>query len=446
MGSAVCDLSRELMKNPESGGFADDGVDIRIVLCGIGGYGVKYLDALGRGWGLEGCRLVAAVDPFAERSCKFEDLQRAGVPVFDDLESFFQQETCDLVIVCSPIQFHATQTCIALAHGAHVLCEKPLCSSREEADQMALSERMSGRTVSIGYQWSFSQGIRQLKLDILKGKLGRPLLLKTLVCWPRGLHYYSRNRWAGRIQDSAGRMILDSPVNNATAHFLHNMLYLVGPTAESCAWPSEVTSRLLRANDIENYDTAALDVVTSTGVRMLFFSSHATKDLIGPHFLYEFERGSVSYESGELVARFHDGNVIHYRSPEADPEPDTKLRSVIDLVRGGGASSCGISAARSHMECTLMAQSGGGSEIMNFPESMIGRTEENGEERLYVEGLQEALAKCFERGCFQPLDRLLDEVSLEEMSYALDGRTSSSAIRKHPARQASIDGGRAPKI
>lgn len=401
------------MDNAELGDIDRRERRIRIVLCGIGGYGQQYVRTLRDGSRFCGHELVAAIDPLAKLSPEYETLQRLGVPIFSELDEFFARAACDLVIVCSPIQFHRDQTCLALVHGAHVLCEKPLCSSREDADEMAQAEQASGCTVSIGYQWSFSQGIERLKMDVLQGKLGRPLLLKTLVCWPRGNRYYSRNQWAGRIHDDAGRMILDSPVNNATAHFLHNMFYLMGSTPESSAWPVEVKAQLCRANAIENYDTAALEIRTDIGVKMAFFSSHATRDLVGPRFTYEFEDAVVSYEMGELVVHFHDGRVIHYPSPEAEPEPETKLRAAIELVRNGGVSRCGISASRAHMECTLLAQSAA-SEIRNVPESMIVRRQENGEERLYVDGLQEALTACFDSGRILHLDQLLESVSLEQ--------------------------------
>jgi hypothetical protein len=56
----------------------------------------------------------------------------------------------------------------------------------------------------------------------------------------------------------AGLGIFDSPANNATAHFLHNMFYLLGATRETSAAPAVVQAELYRANAIENFDTAAI--------------------------------------------------------------------------------------------------------------------------------------------------------------------------------------------
>ena len=52
--------------------------------------------------------------------------------------------------------------------------------------------------------------------------------------WPRDERYYSRNGWAGVKRTNDGTWILDSPTNNACAHFLHNMFYVLGDRIERC--------------------------------------------------------------------------------------------------------------------------------------------------------------------------------------------------------------------
>src|SRR5439155_21910363 len=93
---------------------------------------------------------------------------------------------------------------------------------------MAEAAESAGRFLAIGYQWSYSTAVQALKRDILQGRFGRPLRFRTSVTYPRSKSYFRRNAWAGRERSEAGDAIYDSPVNNATAHFLHNMLYLLG--------------------------------------------------------------------------------------------------------------------------------------------------------------------------------------------------------------------------
>ena len=53
----------------------------------------------------------------------------------------------------------------------------------------------------IGYQWSYSEGIQSLKKDILTGRFGKPLRMKSMCLWSRDFSYFSRNNWAFRKKD-----------------------------------------------------------------------------------------------------------------------------------------------------------------------------------------------------------------------------------------------------
>ena len=49
-----------------------------------------------------------------------------------------------------------------------------------------------------------------------------------------------------QVSDEQGNPIFDSPVSNACAHYLHNMLYVLGPTRETSAMPARVQAELTR--------------------------------------------------------------------------------------------------------------------------------------------------------------------------------------------------------
>ena len=96
--------------------------------------------------------------------------------------------------------------------------------------------------------------------------------------------YYNRNDWAGRIKSDSGEWVLDSPANNAMAHYLHNALYVLGETPTTSARPISVQAELYRANPIENYDAAVLRVMTDKNVEVLFYGAHTVPDEAHPTF------------------------------------------------------------------------------------------------------------------------------------------------------------------
>jgi predicted dehydrogenase len=366
---------------------------VKVALVGISGYGAFYLRQLLAPTARERIQFVAAIDPFPERSTFLDPLARADIPIYPDLEAFYAANFADLVVIAAPIHLHAPLTCLALSHGSNVLCEKPLCATIQEAHQVIQAEREAGKFVAIGYQWSFSEAIQQLKQDIRAGRLGRPVRLKTRVFWPRWQPYYQRNQWAGKIRLPDGRWVLDSPVNNATAHYLHNMLYLLGETRETSAKLASVQAELYRANAIENYDTAALRCYAEPGVEILFYTAHPVATTANPIFHFEFERAVVDYDAngeGRIVAAFQDGRRQDYGDPFADNA--RKLWQSVSAVRTGEPLPCGAEAAMAQTLCMNGAQESM-PHIVNFPPDLI-RTEGD---RGWVAELEEALRQCYEQ-------------------------------------------------
>lgn len=379
------------------------GDPLNVILVGAGGYGARYLEILLSESSRSNVRLAAVIDPNLGKCSFLGELCKRKIPVFGNIEEYFSSNRCDLTILATPIHFHCSQTCLALSNGSHVLCEKPLCANLEQARMMQAAENSSGKTVTIGYQWSFNSSIQRLKADILSGRFGRPLRFRSIAAWPRGDFYYNRNRWVGRKQTESGEDIFDSPVNNATAHFLHNMLYLLGKSVAESAVVDEVEAELWRANPIENYDTAALRIHVSGGAQLLFYTSHATKIARGVRFSYEFERATVEYEGeGEgridgahLVAREAGGHTIDYGSPYT--EPFSKLWNAVESARTGKRPICGIAAAAEHTRCmTLAQQSPRG--IGTFSSSYMKTDVSNNYPRRYIEGLGEMMDQCYSEG------------------------------------------------
>lgn len=404
--------------------------EIEIVLAGIGGYGGSYLAALLAAPAEQAVRLVGAVDPAPERCGRLDELKERGVPIYDDLADFYSERTADLAVIAAPIHLHAPCTCLALSRGSSVLCEKPLAAVVQEARRMAEAEAASPGFVAIGYQWSFSDAIQSLKRDVMAGEFGRPVRLRTWLAWPRPISYYDRSDWAGAIKSPDGAWVLDSPANNATAHFLHNMFYVLGPTRETSDRPVDVQAELYRVNEIENYDTAAIRCHTECGAEILFYTTHAVTELVGPVSCFEFEKATVSYDSdggSSVTAELQDGTRRDYGDPNAAGM--NKLWQSVAAARTGERVACGIAAATAQTLCINGAQESV-DEIASFPDDLV-RVEDcdNGDRLTSVDGLREALEQCYDRGVL-PAER-------PGLSWARAGATISLAgYSSFPSRSA----------
>jgi len=366
---------------------------VKIALAGVGGYGENYLKRL-----LDADRysFVAAADPFMEKARMLPELKARGVPLFKDLESLYKSVKPDLTILSTPIQLHEPQSKFALENGSCVLCEKPAAGSLADAQAMLEAEaKAKGRFLAIGYQWSFSDAVRNLKADVASGALGKPLVLKSLTLWPRPLSYYQRNSWAGAVAGKDGRAVNDSPVNNATAHYLHNCLFILGERPDSSAAPESVQAELYRSNKIENYDAAVLRC-RAAGAEIVFITTHSVGVQLGPLCSYVFENATVSYDSvnRQFAASFKDGSRRVYGNPE-----DDFMRKVDDCVRAlenGSAPVCHIETAMAQTRCMEAARKS--SEINQIAPEFIEMAGQGQDPLTCVKGMAETFTLCFESG------------------------------------------------
>lgn len=368
---------------------------VSILMVAIGGYGFHYLRTLLDESNPGRYRLAGVVDPFAERSGLWPTVARLGVPVSATIEEFYAAgHRADLAVVASPIHHHVPQSCAALANLSHVLCDKPLGATIQDAEELIRVRDGSHRSVLIGYQWSFSSAILSLKRDIMAGRFGRPKRLAALCLWPRDASYYRRNDWAGRKRDTVtGRWVLDGPANNAMAHFLHNLFFVLGHELHLSALPREVRAERYRAYPIETDDTVACRAVTDEGIELLFYASHATAESAGPLFRFEFEDAFVTFADQEtgIVAEDSKGRRRTYGSPDDTPQ-FRKLVAAADAARTGAPVVCGPEAARSQTLC-VNAVHESVPEATRFPEDLLRRASDP--ERVFVAGLDETLQRCY---------------------------------------------------
>ena len=376
---------------------------VTVAMVALGGYGNIYLRTLFDNAAAHNVKLVAGVDPNPVGCRYLDQFKAAHIPIYPDLDSFYATNTADLVIIAAPIHLHAPFTIKALAHGSHVLCEKPLTATIQDALAMAEAEKQAERFVGIGYQWSFSAAIQALKQDVMAGKLGRPVRLRTKVFWPRSLSYFARNTWAAKLQTEGGDWVLDSPAHNATAHYLHNSLYILGNTLESSARPVSVQAELYRANQITNCDTVTLRVRTDNDAELFFYAAHPVPENVGPIFQYEFTEAVVDYPSaeGNIVAHFRNGREKSYGNPLVSE--DDKVWQAVDAVRMStlhqpAALACGIEAATAQLLCINGAQESMW-DIATFPNDLIRRRVAKDDALIWVAGLQSALELCYDQGC-----------------------------------------------
>ncbi len=368
---------------------------IKLVLAGTSGYGAVYLKFLLDEPVRYDFKLMGVVDPFVEKSPYYNRLIDMKVPMYNNMEDFYKENEADLAIISSPIQFHTTQTEIALINRSNVLCEKPMCAGPDDIEKMISFKTKYKNFVEIGFQWSHAQPVLSLKKDILSGLFGKALQYKTLVLWPRNHDYFNRNNWAGKIKYKDGSYILDSVANNATAHYLHNMFFLAGDTMQNSASPVLSQCILAKANNIENYDTITVKGKIGDNIDMYFVAAHPVSENIGPVFELKFEKATVSYhaqQQSEIIAEFTDGQIKNYGDPTLGDS--NKLWICMDKILDPDIElPCTVDTASNHAKFIYELYKT--YEINSFKEESVFIKNIRNKPITIVEGLDNALLNCY---------------------------------------------------
>jgi predicted dehydrogenase len=286
----------------------------RFVVIGLGGYGLVHIDALTWLEGQGRARLTGVVALEVDRKARPDrvaSLTQRGVRLYDTLEDVMADGTrvADVLTVPIGIHRHVPVSVAALEAGMHVYCEKPVAGTIQEVDTLLAAVRRTGKQVAIGFQHMHSNSMTLLKERIVSGRLGAVRQLALMCGWPRSIQYFTRNEWTGRLR-VGDAWILDSPANNAHAHYLMNALYLADIRHGFAATPARVRAELYRTNAIESADTVQLRIDTREGGRLHVLLTHANETPYGPVMCLDCERGKAYWQTddGITIVLYADGS------------------------------------------------------------------------------------------------------------------------------------------
>ncbi len=109
----------------------------------------------------------------------FEKWGVPGVRCYPDHKSMIDNEELDCVCVCTYNKTHAECTIYALEHGLHVMLEKPMCVTQEEAEAIIKAEKKSGKILTVGFQPRMDANMQKIREIVQSGELGKIYYMQT---------------------------------------------------------------------------------------------------------------------------------------------------------------------------------------------------------------------------------------------------------------------------
>lgn len=168
---------------------------------------------------LPGVETVALCDVNKERADAVANA--VGIPhVYTDYEAMLAEIQPDITVVATPNIFHKSMTIAALEAGSHVLCEKPLAITYDDAAEMMAAAAEKGLTLNVGTHYRFSMPMQTAKAHVNGGFFGDIFAGRTV--WQRRSDIPGYGSWFTNMDLAGGGSLLDIGV-----HALDRALYLM---------------------------------------------------------------------------------------------------------------------------------------------------------------------------------------------------------------------------
>jgi predicted dehydrogenase len=373
---------------------------VRLATVGLGNWAGRVVDLLLRQHqSIEGgIKLISVFEPEPSKYVqRAKTLQHAGVMLHDSFDAILNDPQVEAVFLPVPIHLHRPMTERALAAGKAVLVEKPASGCVQDVDAMIAARNRARLPVLVSFQDTYDPAILSLKRAILDGEIGRVQSATIVGCWPRDKAYYRRTSWAGKIQ-YAGTWVLDSPLSNAFAHYLHLAFFLLGREENTWADLESVESELYRIYNIENYDTTSQRFIAS-GVPLLALLTHACQTNVGPFIRIMGERGTIEIDLNQRVARIENETTGSRQIQLSATPRDAAIIAFARYLRGlpADAAISTLDAARVHVVAANGASQAAIVKSLAAEHYAIALNGD-GERQHFIPDFERTLLACAQRG------------------------------------------------
>jgi predicted dehydrogenase len=155
----------------------------------------------------------------------------AGAPAFDTLDALLDAPM-DAVIISTPPHLHADAAVAAFKRGLHVLCEKPMAHTLEDARLMVEAARTHGRALAIGFNFRYYPFVKFARAAVDAGKIGAVDHVRVFGGHD-GLHNFGAD-WQYKMPHSGGGAMMDIGIHlsDLARYFLGEVTRVSGVMSE----------------------------------------------------------------------------------------------------------------------------------------------------------------------------------------------------------------------
>ncbi|TDQ42163.1 Gfo/Idh/MocA family protein [Aureibacillus halotolerans] len=288
---------------------------VRLGVSGVGGISHLHFRQLAD---IDEVTVTALSDPngasIAKAIKQFPELDNAQC--YSSYEDMLQTEQLDAILLCSPHTLHFSQAMAALDAGCHVLIEKPMTCSSDEAATLCKQAKAVDKVLQVSYQRHFMPIFQYVKEALTDGTIGELTSVNASLYqhWMVG----TRNSWRQTPSLSGGGMLMDSG-----SHIIDVLL-----------WTTNMTPGTIRAHISQQGSPVEID----SHISLQFEEGPLANIAVIGHapmwderFVFCGTKGAIIIDNDKLTLRFPGNDPVVPELPEQVTNQD---KSFIDAILG----------------------------------------------------------------------------------------------------------------
>jgi UDP-N-acetyl-2-amino-2-deoxyglucuronate dehydrogenase len=270
---------------------------LKFALIGCGRIATRHAELLSSGE-IAGAKLVGVCDKIAEKAERLST--RYGTRGFTDMHEMAQTVNPDVFVVLTESGNHARDGIALARYGRHIMVEKPMALTLEDADAMIEACDKQGIRLFVVKQNRFNRPVIKLREALESGRFGKLVLGTVRVRWCRPQAYYDQDAWRGTWALDGGVL------TNQASHHVDLLEWMMGDVESVFAMASTALVK------IEAEDTAIVTLRFRNGALGIIEATTATRpnDLEGSLSILG-EMGSVE------ISGFAVNEIRHWKFSEA---------------------------------------------------------------------------------------------------------------------------------
>ena len=188
--------------------------------------------------------------------------KKHNVQAFESIEEFIRCEEIDAICICLPSGLHYPMAMQCIENKKHVVIEKPMALSSEQAENLIKAAEKQGVFVSVISQLRYTEAIREAKRILDSGKMGTVTLGNAIMKYWRSEEYYQSSQWRGTWEMDGGGALMNQGI-----HGIDLLQYLMGRVVSVSAYAKTLVHNIETEDTLTavlEYENGAIGTIQAT--------------------------------------------------------------------------------------------------------------------------------------------------------------------------------------